>query len=362
LQGKEHWEASRSANVNVVADLFQADLGGLDLAGIDLSNADLEYANLYDANLRGARLTGANFRGALLNDTNLSEADLSSANLSRANFEGAHLGHADLRSAILNGTNLSGADLNNAVLASSYFDGANLKGANFTGVKLVETVFANVDLTKTKGLESCCHLGPSVVDHRTLKHWSNKLVDFWKRCGLSDWQIESARLNQEGLTQEEIINITYEIARLRGEQPIQLFSPFISYSSKDYGFARHLYDDLQGCGVRCWFAPEDMKIGDRIRRHIDEVIHLHDKFLLILSENSVGSEWVEDEVEMAFEKERKTGGTMLFPIKLDNSVDCIETGWAAKIRRQRHIGDFTNNDLYPASLERVLRGLRATPQ
>jgi len=45
----------------------------------------------------------------------------------------------------------------------------------------------------------------------------------------------------------------------------EYYSCFISYSSKDQGFAERLYADLQNKDVRCWFAPEDMKIGDKIR-------------------------------------------------------------------------------------------------
>ena len=46
---------------------------------------------------------------------------------------------------------------------------------------------------------------------------------------------------------------------------IEFYSCFISYSSKDDAFARRLYADLQSHNVRCWFAPEDLKWGDRIR-------------------------------------------------------------------------------------------------
>ncbi|HEU5375784.1 MAG TPA: TIR domain-containing protein [Ktedonobacteraceae bacterium] len=53
--------------------------------------------------------------------------------------------------------------------------------------------------------------------------------------------------------------------------------------------ARRLHADLQAEGVRCWFAPEDMKIGNRIRQRIDEAIHLQDKLLLLLSVHSLAS-------------------------------------------------------------------------
>jgi predicted ATPase with chaperone activity len=117
---------------------------------------------------------------------------------------------------------------------------------------------------------------------------------------------------------------------------------------------------LQANNVRCWFAPEDMKIGDKIRSRIDEVIHVHDKLLLVLSEESVNSEWVEKEVETAFEKERERKETVLFPIRLDDAVMDIKTGWPADIRRSRHIGDFTKweqHSHYKKAFDRLLKDL-----
>ena len=77
---------------------------------------------------------------------------------------------------------------------------------------------------------------------------------------------------------------------------------------------------MQDKGVRCWFAPEDMKIGDRIRPVIDQSIRVHDKLLLVLSEAAMGSQWVEQEVSTALRKERKQDKSVLFPIRVDNAV------------------------------------------
>ena len=114
-------------------------------------------------------------------------------------------------------------------------------------------------------------------------------------------------------------------------------------------------------GVRCWYAPEDLKIGDKFRVRIDESIRLYDKLLLILSKHSVRSPWVETEVETAFSKEHKTGKLVLFPVKLDTTVEETEEAWAATIHRTRHIGDFTSwkdHDEYQKGLKRLLRDLK----
>jgi len=84
--------------------------------------------------------------------------------------------------------------------------------------------------------------------------------------------------------------ITY-IRSLAGKA-IEYYSCFISYSSKDEAFARRLYADLQSNNVRCWFAPKDLKWGEKIRAGIDQAIHLHDTLLLILAKYSVTSGWV----------------------------------------------------------------------
>jgi TIR domain len=141
-------------------------------------------------------------------------------------------------------------------------------------------------------------------------------------------------------------------------------SCFISYSGKDDAFARRLHADLQDCGVQCWFAPENMKIGEKFRVRIDEVIHVYDKLLLILSKHSVMSDWVEKEVETAFERERQRRQPVLFPVRLDNAILDIQTGWAADIRRTRHIGDFRRwkrHEPYQEAFARLLRDLQAPP-
>ena len=103
-----------------------------------------------------------------------------------------------------------------------------------------------------------------------------------------------------------------------------------------------------------------MKIGERIRPRIDESIRLYDKLLLVLSEHSVASKWVEFEVEAAMDKEQEGKPPVLFPVRLDNTVMESTTAWAAHIKRTRNIGDFTrwkNYDDYEKAFNRLLRDL-----
>jgi len=96
---------------------------------------------------------------------------------------------------------------------------------------------------------------------------------------------------------------------------------------------------------------------------IDESIRLYDKLLLVLSEHTVNSQWVEHEVEMALAKERRENRTVLFPIRLDETIlEMDYDGWPAEVRDTRHIGDFTRwkqRDDYQQAFERLLRDLKA---
>jgi hypothetical protein len=70
---------------------------------------------------------------------------------------------------------------------------------------------------------------------------------------------------------------------------------------------------------------------------------------------------VESEVEGAFERERRTGREVLFPVRLDESVMKTGVSWAAAVRRTRHIGDFRGwkgHDAFTTAFARLLRDLR----
>ncbi len=324
------------------SEKIQPDLSGADLQGLDLLGANFFSTDLRKADLRGAQLTGARFDLA-----NLREADCSGASLDYASFiqtdaKGLNLRGAGLIDAQFSAAKLSKASFAEATLYNTLFHASALDGACFTEAICADTIFARTDLSQVVGLDEIKHNGPSAIDVDTIYRSRGKIPEtFLRGCGLpQDF-------------------ITYAIS-LAGH-PFEFYSCFISYSSKDQEFAERIYNDLQTKGVRCWLATEDLKIGDKFRIRIDESIRLHDKLLLVLSEHSVSSDWVEKEVETAMERERKEKRTVLFPIRLDDVVMDIPNGWPADIRRTRHIGDFRkwkNHDDYQKAFDRLLRDLK----
>jgi hypothetical protein len=304
-----------------------------------LKIVNLNRADLRGFDLRGADLTGVNLARANLREVNLSGASFVRANLGRANLSSANLRVADLSMADLIGTDLSGADLRSANLGR-----ADLSECNFGAALFAETGLANVDLSQCKGLESISHRGPSPIDIRTLRRSGPLPLAFLRGVGLPDKLLEYL---------PSLLN-----------QSIRLYSCFISYSAKDEEFVRRLHADLQDKGVRCWFAPEDMKIGAKILDTLDQAIRLRDKVLLVLSEASIASDWVEDEVTKGFAEEQQRGMTVLFPVRIDDAVFATNEAWAVKLRDNRNIGDFRHwkdHDAYQKTLARLLRDLRVEP-
>jgi hypothetical protein len=219
--------------------------------------------------------------------------------------------------------------------------GADLRNVKFDGTIFGDTNFGNTNLTDAKNLELCIHRRPSTVDHRTFLNSNNLPIEFLRGCGLPD-------------------NIIEYYKSLLG-MPLQFYSCFISYSHKDEDFTQRLYADLQDNGLRCWYSPEDIKIGDKIRLSIDVAIEKHEKLLLILSEYSINSQWVEQEVEKAFEQEREENRLVLFPIRLDNAVLKAKGGWASYLKNTRNIGDFSqwkDHSSYKKAFDRLLRDLK----
>lgn len=325
-----------------LADLSGVHLKGADLSGTylslaDLSGADLSLANFSDANLTRADLSDTNLSGANLSLTNLSDANLSFTDLSRANLRGANLSRANLSNANLSLANLSLANLTRADLS-----GANLSGANIDRICLSYTIIAQVDLCDVKGLDTVIYSGPSTININSVRLPEEETrMLFLRGVGFSDTFID-------------YYHALFTTA-------IQYASCFISYAHQDEVLAQRLYKDLQNKGVRCWFAPHDLRPGTLFHRGIENAIQIHETVILLLSEHAVASNWVAYEVETTLNRQARERRDLLFPLRLDEAVMRAKDEWATRLRESRHIGDFTNwhdDAIYQQRFADLLRHLK----
>jgi len=363
-QGVEVWNRWREVNLDIIPDLRKANLGGMDLRGAFLlgadlvgadfgeaifNEADLSMANLSGAILRMADLSGVDLRGADLRGADLTWTNLGGANIMRANLTEANLSNSRLLRTDLHGAELMRADLSEASFIRTILSEANLRDANLRGAVLEGALFADVDLSRVKGLETVRHLGPSMIGISTLYRSQGKIPEIFLRgAGVPDEFIQY-------------------VPSLISGKAIQYYSCFISYSTRDQEFADRLHADLQSKGVRCWFAPEDMKAGRKLHEQIPEAIRLYDKLMLVLSENSMRSEWVKTEIRHARKDEAREKRRKLFPISLVTfdkiqeweAPDDTAKDMAVEIR-EYYIPDFANwkdHDEYMKAFERLMRDL-----
>jgi hypothetical protein len=339
--GPEAWNEWRARQDRAFRpDLAEADLSGMSIFGANLRRADLRQANLREADLHGADLSGADLGEANLNKAYLHGADLSGANLGLANLVIADLNQADL----------SGTDLRNAALLVATLRDTLVDGADFSSAHLGYSVFADVDLSKAKGLEVVVHDGPSTIGIDTIYRSGGNIPEvFLRGCGVP----------------EEFIIYAKSLVG----SPIEYYSCFISYSTLDQEFAERLHADLQEKKVRCWFAPHNILGGKKIHEQIDEAIRVYDKLLLILSEHSMTSEWVKNEISKARKREAAENRRMLFPIRLVDfkrisewqSFDWDTGKDSAKEIREYYIPDFsmwkTDHDTYKEEFSKLLIAL-----
>jgi hypothetical protein len=353
-QGKEAWNTWRGTHRDIFPDLSGANLIRVDLPGAYFSNEEIlsrkalakpvkpinfQNADLHSANIAYANLTSADFDGADLSDVNLAMASLANASFRRAILKGADLRATDLAGADLAEADLTEADLTEADLTEANFDNTNFNNAHIRGTR-----FTDVDLHNIKNIDTVQHHGPSYISTSTIERSEGNISEnFLRGAGLSDTFID--------------------YARSLAMHPIQYYTCFISYSSKDDSFSKRLHADLQQKGIRCWFAPKDLRWGSNIRKGIDEAIRVHEKLLLILSKNSLNSGWVEKEIKTAMKREKQEKTTILFPIRLDNAIQECPFSWATEIRRERNIGDFSHwktPESYTKAFERLIHDLKRT--
>ena len=89
---------------------------------------------------------------------------------------------------------------------------------------------------------------------------------------------------------------------------------FISYSSDDRLFAEKLSIDLKTLGLGVWFDRWEIKVGDSIVSKVDRGLTQNDYLIVVLSPNSVDSNWVKKEVFTILMSEIYSDKVKILPI------------------------------------------------
>jgi hypothetical protein len=153
-------------------------------------------------------------------------------------------------------------------------------------------------------------------------------------------------------------------------QPIQFYSCFISYSTKDQEFAERLHADLQNKGVRCWFAPHDIQGGKKIHEQMTTRYAFTTGCCSFFPTPAWKASGYKTEIAKAQKREAREKRRMLFPVRLVEfealrDWECFDPDSgkdSARELREYYVPDFSNwkdHDSYQKAFDRLLKDLKA---
>jgi hypothetical protein len=97
--------------------------------------------------------------------------------------------------------------------------------------------------------------------------------------------------------------------------PADHYDVFISHASEDKkSIAEPLYHALVAAGVRVWFDKTELKLGDKLRRKIDDGLARCRYGIVILSPSFLSKEWPRTELDGLMARETASGTKAILPV------------------------------------------------
>ena len=91
---------------------------------------------------------------------------------------------------------------------------------------------------------------------------------------------------------------------------------FISHASADDDFVRELRIKLELSGVAVWVDSRNLRGGDQLRPEIEQAIRTAKHFLVVISPNTINSDWVFDEIVVAEQVQKDNKDFRAIPLML----------------------------------------------
>lgn len=134
---------------------------------------------------------------------------------------------------------------------------------------------------------------------------------------------------------------------------------FISYSSKDYWFVSRICGAIEQLGIKCWMAPRDIPRGINYAHIIEFAIHNAQQFIIILSNSSIWSVWVEKELQRAIHYFQHESASKIVAAWLDQQLNLDDTPMAYPMEGIQIVGQLKTVEDYrillPSELQEKLK-------
>ncbi len=131
---------------------------------------------------------------------------------------------------------------------------------------------------------------------------------------------------------------------------------FISYSREDFRFVEKLEKELQQQDIDVWVDKRRIDPGERVSNKLDAAILEHDYFAVVLSPESIRSEWVQKEIGAALSIEaninrRKSDFVKIIPLMLR------EVQLPDSIRDKNYI-DFRDENQFSENVQELAKSVQ----
>ncbi|MGG1314163.1 TIR domain-containing protein [Cohnella laeviribosi] len=176
--------------------------------------------------------------------------------------------------------------------------------------------------------------------------------DLYKRQGeIQDQLLKIKYLKQKTINEKEKADLLTELIfieslfsdryfKVRFQSEVIGKKLFVSHSSKDKPFARLLVTDLAEAGHSPWLDEWQIKVGESIPGSISRALQECDYVLVILSNNSIDSQWVQQEWYAKYWDEISEKKVKVIPVLLEDCTipELLKTKKYADFREEYRTG------------------------
>jgi hypothetical protein len=138
--------------------------------------------------------------------------------------------------------------------------------------------------------------------------------------------------------------------KLKDYRDNDMVSVFLCHSSEDKPFVRMLASHLRNSGVKVWLDEAEIRVGESLIGRIGTALDSVDFVAVVLSANSIKSEWVERELHVALNREFRERKVVVLPILLHKVV-------IPPFLRDKLYADFSNPDRFEEGFRLLLSAL-----
>ncbi len=218
-------------------------------------------------------------------------------------------------------------------------------------------VFFNLDKNRHDTYEPTFFAG---YECRTFNEFPRKLKNSIEKCiSVKDTRLLADKLSEIFLSQNIIPHdrVNHYLKETIANK-LPKSTVFISHSSTDKPFAKKLMNELsQDKSLKFWIDENEILVGDDIQKSITKNLQQSDYLLVIISDNSIKSNWVNFEVSqfIGFAE-----GKNIIPIIISKDGKFVEP-IDNLIRRLKYL-DFTDDNKWQTNIQELKQALTTNRQ